>query len=230
MLFADNIILVVENKTKVQSGLVEWQQSLESFGLKISRIRTKYMLCNFGGPFSSEVIKLDDTIIPVYPDFRFLGSLLQSDGELDRTVKHRINLRWMKWRQVMATRCDSRISFKLKEKIYKSIFQPVVLYGLECWTTKVIDERRLYVAERRMVRCMCGTRMHKIKNDYFSGCMKKAPVIKKLKSNRSSWHGHVIRRNDKHILKKVLEMELIGYKGRGKPKKTWMDCVRNDTP
>jgi hypothetical protein len=62
------------------------------------------------------------------------------DGEIDRDVKNRMNAGWMKWRQVSGTTCDRRMPLKLKVKIYKTIIRPVVLYGSECWATKVRDE------------------------------------------------------------------------------------------
>ena len=36
-----------------------------------------------------------------------------------------------------------------------------------------------------------------------------------------SWYGHVLRRDDGHALRKVLEFEVKGNRKRGRPKKTW---------
>ena len=35
------------------------------------------------------------------------------------------------------------------------------------------------------------------------------------------WYGHVLRRNDGHVLRKALEFEEKGKRKRGRPEKTW---------
>ena len=40
------------------------------------------------------------------------------------------------------------------------------------------------------------------------------------------WYGHVRRRDDSHITKKVLDMEVEGVRPRGRPKLRYMDTIR----
>lgn len=229
MLFADDIVLVGEDGSEVQSRLAKWQEKLENLGLKISRTKTEQMFCDFGGISSFSPIALDGVSLPVCSEFRYLGSILQSDGDIDREVASRINAGWMKWRQVSGTTCDPRMPPKLKGKIYKTVIRPVVLYGSECWATKVADERRVHVAEMRMLRWMCGvTRMDKIRNEYIRGSLKVAPVTEKMRSGRLSWYGHVMRRNESHVAKKAMNLVVRGNGRRGRPKKVWMNCVKED--
>ncbi|XP_063532819.1 uncharacterized protein LOC134743355 [Cydia strobilella] len=229
MLFADEIVLVRDNALEVQSRLVKWQEKLESVGLKISRTKTEHMFCDFGGLSSFSHIALDGVSLPVCPDFRYLGSLIQGDGRIDRDVKNRINAGWIKWRQVSGTTCDPRMPLKLKGKIYRTIVRPVVMYGSECWAMKVTDERRVHAAEMRMLGWMCGvTRKDRIKNEYIRGSLKVAPVTEKIRSSRLAWYGHVMRRDECHIGKRMLEMNVDGRRAYGRPKKRWMDCVKED--
>ncbi|KAJ8709025.1 hypothetical protein PYW07_008851 [Mythimna separata] len=229
MLFADDIVLVAESGLEVQSRLEVWWHRLESAGLKLSRTKTEYLFCDFGGLSNPVPLALAGTPIPICSDFRYLGSLVQGDGEVDRDVTHRINAGWMKWRQVTGTTCDPRMPLKLKGKIYKSVIRPVIMYGSECWAVKKTDEKRLHVAEMRMLRWMCGvTRMDKVRNEYIRGSLKVAPVTEKLKGNRLSWYGHVKRRDEMHVTKRVMNLHVDGWRGRGRPKKRWMDCVKTD--
>ncbi|XP_048488766.1 uncharacterized protein LOC125491268 [Plutella xylostella] len=167
MLFADDIVLVDESGDELQVQLNQWRDTLESVGLRLSRTKTEYMFCQFGGPTSAASISLGTSPLAVGEDFRYLGSLLQSDGSIDRDVTRRMNAGWMKWKQLTGTTCDRKMPIKIKGKIYKSVIRPVMLYGAECWATKVCDEKRMHVTEMRMLRWMCGvTRKDRIRNEY----------------------------------------------------------------
>ncbi|XP_045764478.1 uncharacterized protein LOC123866821, partial [Maniola jurtina] len=220
MLFADDIVLVGEDAADVQSRLRRWQEKLESVGLRISRTKTEHLFCDFGGPSSFSDICLDGVTLPVCSNFRYLGSLFQSDGSIDRDVNNRMNAGWMKWRQVSGVICDPKMPLKLKGKIYKTVVRPVTLYGSECWAVKGKDERRVHATEMRMLRWMCGvTRMDMIRNEYIRGSLKVAPVVEKMRSNRLAWYGHVMRREESHITRRMLNMHVDGEKRRGRPKK-----------
>ena len=41
-------------------------------------------------------------------------------------------------------------------------------------------------------------------------------------------HANRLRRDEHHVTRKVMSMNVEGYKGRGRPKKVWMVCVKND--
>ena len=62
--------------------------------------------------------------------------------------------------------CDKRVPQKLKGKFYRTAIRPAMLYGVECWPTKIHHVQQLSVAEMRMLRWICGhTRMDRVQND-----------------------------------------------------------------
>ena len=48
-----------------------------------------------------------------------------------------------------------------------------------------------------------------------------AQACVKAKVNGVRWYRHVLRKDDGHVLRKVLEFEVKGKRKRGQPKKTW---------
>jgi predicted 2-oxoglutarate/Fe(II)-dependent dioxygenase YbiX len=61
----------------------------------------------------------------------------------------------------------------------------------------------------RMLRWMCGlTRMDRIRIEYIRGSLKVAPVTEKMRSNRFAWYEHVIRKDESHITKRMMSMNL----------------------
>ena len=52
-------------------------------------------------------------------------------------------------------------------------------------------------------------------------------VSKKVHERRMRWYGHVMRRDEEYVGKRVMGIEVQGSR-RGSPKKRWVDCVKDD--
>lgn len=60
--------------------------------------KTEIMFCNFDRFSTFAAIAFDGASFPVCSDLRYIGSLMQSGGILNWTIKHRINIGYIKWR------------------------------------------------------------------------------------------------------------------------------------
>nr|CAB3464536.1 unnamed protein product [Digitaria exilis] len=139
--------------------------------------------------------KAHDKVVPQKATFRYLGSMLQQDDDIDEDVKHRIAAGWMKWRQASGVLCDRRVPQKLKGKFYRTAVRPAMLYGAEYWPTKRRHVQQLSVAEMRMLRWSCGyTRRDRVRNEDIREKVGVAPIEEKLTQHRLRWFGHVQRR------------------------------------
>ena len=77
--------------------------------------------------------------------------------------------------------------------------------------------------ERAMVRAMCGAKLMEKKRteDLMEMLRLKETAVQMAKANGVRCYGHVLRRNDGHVLRKTLEFEVRGGKRkRGRLKKT----------
>jgi hypothetical protein len=81
-------------------------------------------------------VRPDGQVVPKKDTFRYLGSMLRKNGDIDEDVSHRIKDGWLKWRQASGVLCDPRVPLKLKDKFYRTAIRPVMLYEAECWPTK----------------------------------------------------------------------------------------------
>ena len=85
------------------------------------------------------------------------------------------------------------------------------------------------VAELKMVRWALGaTRKGNIRNEYMRGTAEIEKLGDKLWNARLRWYGHVKRREEDYIAKRMIEMAVPGIRKRGRPKRTLMDLVRED--
>ena len=88
-----------------------------------------------------------------------------------------------------------------------------MMYGAETWAVKKAHEKRLDVAEMRMLRWMSGvTKMDRIRNERIRGTTKVGEISRKVQESRLKWYGHVSRREDEYVGKRVMGMEVPGEK------------------
>ena len=231
MLFADDVVLVDESREGVNRKLELWRQTLESKGFRISRTKTEYMRCDFGTTISEDGdVSLGGQVVPKKDTFRYLGSMLQRDGDIDEDVSHRIKAGWMKWRQASGVLCDKRVPQKLKGKFYRTAIRPAMLYGAECWPTKRRHIQQLSVAEMRMLRWICGhTRLDRVRNDDIRDRLGVAPIEEKLIQHRLRWFGHVHRRPpEAPVHRGIIRRDNNVKRGRGRPNLTWEEAIKRD--
>jgi hypothetical protein len=161
-------------------------------------------------------------VVPKKDTFRYLGSMLQKNEDIDEDVSHRIKVGWLKCRQVSGVLCDPRVQLKLKDKFYKTVIRSAMLYGAECWPTKRRHVQQLSVAEMLMLRWICGhTRKDRVRNDDICERLGVAPVEEKLVQHRLRWFGHMQRRSaDAPIRNGVIRRTDNKKRDRGRPNLT----------
>ena len=105
------------------------------------------------------------------------------------------------------------------------------MYSAEMWAVKKAQEKKLDVAEMRMLRWMNGdTKLDRIRNERIRGTTKVGEISKKVQESRLKWYGHVLRREDEYLGTRVMGMGMeVPWKRRtGRPNRRWLDSTRND--
>ncbi|KAM3382160.1 hypothetical protein P3S68_007733 [Capsicum galapagoense] len=232
MLFADDVVLIDETRGGVNDKLELWRQTLESKGFRVSRTKTEYVECKFNDVRRENevVVRLEAQEVGKRDKFKYLGSVIQSNGEIDEDVSHRIGAGWMKWKLASGVLCDKKVPPKLKGKFYRVVVRPALLYGAECWPVKNSHIQKMKVAEMRMLRWMCGlTRGDRVRNETIREKVGVTSVECKMRETRLRWFGHVKRRGMDAPVRRCERLALDGFRrGRGRPKKYWGEVIRRD--
>ena len=104
-----------------------------------------------------------------------------------------------------------------------------MLYGLETVAIEKKQVEEMEVAEIKMLRFTMGvTRKDKIRNEHIRSTVKVERLGMKMREGRLRWYGHVMRRDQEYIGRKMMEMELPGKRRRGRPKRRFLDVVKED--
>ena len=204
---------------------------MEGRWLKINRKKTVYLRFNVDRDLDdgNSDINIQGENLERVNTFKYLGAILAENGDFDAEMTHRIQSGWNNWKRVSGILFDRRISLRVKGKVYKTVVRPAMMYGAETWAVKKAQEKKLDVAEMRMLRWMSGvTKLDRIRNERIRGMTKVGEISKKVKESRLKWYGHVLRREDEYVGKRVMGMEVPGKRTKGRPKREWLDSIRND--
>ena len=196
MLFADDLVICEESRLEVeqQQLLDRWREVLEENGLRISRKKTEYLR----PAGSSEDVCLAGVPIPCTNSFKYLGSTIEATGGYGADVDNRVRSAWNYWRGLSGVICDKKVPVKLKNKLYKTVIRPTLIYDSECWALHRAEQQMMHTTEMKMLRWIQGkTRKDRIRNEKSRSDAMVKLITTYVTQKRLSWYGHVMRREEK---------------------------------
>lgn len=194
-------------------------------GLKINAAKTEYLTTS-QNPVQ---IAIEQVNIQNVDHFKYLGSTLVCDAQVEKEIDHRVQAGWRSWNSFTGIMYDKKIPTNLKAKVYEAAIRPSITYGAECWSLKESNVKKLQTTEMKMLRGILGvSRREHIRNEEIRRRLNVTPIDIILRSGRLRWFGHVYRRDDSSEIKKALEMRLPGRRRRGRPRKRWREQIRED--
>ena len=133
---------------------------------------------------------------------------------------------WGKFNELMPILTLRGTSLKVKGKIYKAC---VMMYGSETWAMKVEDTQKLKRTKASMMRPMCGISLKKhLPNEALKRRLGIDCVFDLVRRSRLRWFGHIERKDDQQRVNKCMDFKVDGSAGKGKPRKSWLECVNDD--
>ena len=81
-----------------------------------------------------------------------------------------------------------------------------MLHGSETWPVRKENDEALQRAEMRMVRWICGVKLHdRVPSKELRERVGLVDTVLVLQQNRLRWYGHVLRKVDNDWMKKCVE-------------------------
>jgi len=117
-----------------------------------------------------------------------------------------------------------------KVAMYKTLIKPVMMYGTETWVLSKVDELRLGVFERKILRRICGPICEEAVwrsryNEELYHLYDEADLVTTIKITRLRWAGYVMRMQDNLPCKKITLDKPEGRRRAGRPNLGWIDGV-----
>jgi hypothetical protein len=118
-------------------------------------------------------------------------------------------------------------------KLYRTLIRPVVTYAAETWTLNISDENALWIFERKVIRKIYSTvyegGVWRVRsNSEINSLLQGEDTVRHAISLRLSWLGHVEHTESERTPKCLLNGELFGVRRKGRPRKRWLQDVKDD--
>lgn len=231
--YADDIAILTRNTEDLCNIFLQLETAAKNMGLNMNEHKTKVMIADRRTNHPAQ-LQIANHIFDVVTNFNYLGSHITPDNNTGSEIQRRI---------ILGNKCMFELSDLLKSRlltratklnIYRSLILPVVTYGAETWTISKMDESKLMVFERKILRKIFGPikidehnwriRMnHELEELY-----NRPSIVGIIKSRRLGWLGHVQRMDDSRVVHQVLSITPLGKRPLGRPKLRWCDNVKED--
>lgn len=220
--FADDIALLSEEIAQAQELLDRVEKEAAGVGLHVNVDKTEAMVFNHTTPV--EIKARSGELIKVVDNFKYLGAWMKGT-ENDFLVRkalawsacHKLNKIW-----------QSKLSNKIKIRLFTATVESVLLYGSEAWTFDKSLQKRVDGCYTRMLRMALNVtwRQH-LTNEQLYGDL--PPVSTKIRQRRLRLAGHCMRHPEEIASNFILWQPKFGRVNRGRRKTTYIDTLFADT-
>ena len=205
-------------------------------GLKVNAKKTKTMAISKSTaqrPYTKECtldITVDGNPVEQVSHFTYLGNVISSDGTLDRELSARIQKASGAFNQLGSIWNNRNIYTSTKIRIYKSAVVTILTYGSETWNTTQKQMKRIEVFHQRCLRRILKIKwFHRVRNADVLNQAQITSAETLISAMRLRWFGHVVRMPGDRLPKFLVDWKPNhGKRSRGRPRKSWTNCVRED--
>lgn len=232
--YADDTALIAENENDLQH-LVDIVNDIgEDLNMRINTKKTKFMVVGKDvgkdNAYKKKNIKINGAILEEIDSVVYLGQLFTKDGKCEDEIKRRNQIARNTFSKMNGILTDQHLRMSTKLRVVRCYVIASLLYGAETWTLNAAMENRIRSLEmwlyRRMLKIVW---MDKISNKEVIRRIVdrggwRLELMKDIKKRKMQYCGHIIRAEG--LQSNILLGRLEGKRGRGRPRKKWLDDVK----
>ena len=190
-------------------------------GLQANETKTDYMMYNQP---KGDLMTLNGGKLKMVDDFQYLGSRIAST---EKDITMRIGKAWSALQKLNVI-WKSRLKRQLKINLFRATVETVLIYGATTWTLTKSLTRRLDGVYTRMLRAALDVswKTHTTNKKLYGNI---PPISQTIKERRLQFSGHCSRAKNEVISEVILWEPRHGKRGRGRPARTCIDQLVDDT-
>ena len=228
LMFADDTVLIGDSEEKLERLVHEFERVCGRRKLKVNVTKSKTMKIGKNVEENEMNVHLNNRRMDEVDTYRYLGVDISNDSGMSEEVNHRIGEARKACGALKDLWKKRHISREAKVGMYEGIIEPSLLYGCEAWTLKLHERKRIEAVEMNCLRNICGLRrIDRVPNvEIRRRCGKNVSVGQRMDQGLLRWFGHVERMGDERLAKRVYESNVRGVRRRGRPRKCWINGVK----
>jgi hypothetical protein len=174
------------------------------------------------------VIIVEDQPLKQVNNFTYLGVNINEENAQQMELNKRINKYNANTSMLYPLLKDKNVPRRCKVIIYSSILKPVLMYGFQSWSLTTKTKSKLQAAEMRVLRVIEGvTRRDRIRNTVIREKLNVTSLLGDVERGKLRWSEYGKRMNNDRHARKYMEWRPDGSKPPGRPKKRWIDGVKD---
>ena len=223
--FADDIVIVADSEKEMNRMLQVISDTLKLYKLKVNKRKSKVMVVRKNMEEIKTNIKIDDIRIDQVKQFCYLGSIITEDNRCLMEVKRRIALAKQAFMNKKNILTSKHMNIEVRKSFAKSFVWNTLLYGSESWTMGKVERNRLESAEMWIWRKMTRTSWieRKTNLEVLREVQEERRLLREMEKRKTKFIGHVLRHNT--FIINILEGKVLGKKGRGRPRKKYLEDI-----
>ena len=178
---------------------------------------------------NTEEIMVDGRKMEEVNEFKYLGSIVTVDGDVEKEINTRIGIAAAAFRALDNIWRSSAYKIQTKLNIYKSNVRSVLLYGAETWKTSTKTDSRTRGFEGRCLRRILRIRWdQRVTNTEVFRRTGINNINDEIKKRRWKWLGHTLRMQNTRHPRMALTWNPGGKRARGRPRETWRRTIERE--
>ena len=221
--FADDNITVSDSEKKLQELMDNLVYYSEGANLTVNTSKTKTISNR------TAEITVNGNVLEQVSDYKYLGSYVNPENNLEKEINLRIGRAWGQFNKLSKV-WNSRASIRTKMRIYQASIRSTMTYACETWPLTSKQEKKLDTTDRKIVRRILNIKwFHKQTNEELYRITQLQPLSSFITKMRLKWLGHVLRFDDRNVVKHLLFWEPDdANRPVGRPAFRFCDAVRRD--
>ena len=221
--FADDIALLSDTIKGAQALLSALECAAKEVGLLINQSKTKSLVINTCT--TNDILSLSSGPVDFVDDYCYLGSWIRTT---DKDIASRKAKAWAAANKLWKLWKAPNLCQDFKRKIFRATVESVLLYGSECWTLTVAQQRSLDGTYTRLLRKALNVSYSShTTNISLYGSI--PPVSSTIRSRRLHFAGHCYRRDDQPVHLALFYNPPGNFKPGGHRRLNYIRSILRDT-
>lgn len=225
--YADDTVILAGTHEELQTLINRMVTRSEEYGLSLNISKTKYMLIS-KTTRNNRKIYVKNQPVETVREYQYLGTTINENNDSSQEIRRRIEKARGTFTRMKKIFCCRDLNLELKIRLMRCYVLSILYYGMEAWTLKVNDIRRLQAFEmwiyRRMLKISWVERVTNI--EVLRRMHKETEIATTIKKRKLLYMGHIMRGEKYRILQNIMQGKIQGKRSIGRRRNSWMKNLR----